>query len=299
MSDSSCLKPCLIIAGPTASGKSWLAEELIRPLNGAIINGDSMQVYKGLEVITAQPLHGVHYRLYGVLSPYKQCSVAWWREQAMKEMESAHSKEKLPIIVGGSGLYIKALTEGLSKIPEIPVETRQQVRQSCEEHGVEAIYAKLKDVDPVVAAKLKPQDKQRILRAYEVILATGRSLLEWQEESIGPAPYQFLTVLVLPPKSELDQRIAERFSHMVANGAIEEVRKLEGNPHKAIGVPEIQKYLSGEYTLEQAIEKSVIASRQLAKRQGTWFRNQMKADLLIDHIPTKDDVKEVLSRYSV
>lgn len=299
MPDSSCLKPCLIIAGPTASGKSWLAEELAKKLDGMIINGDSMQVYKGLEVITAQPQHEDHHRLYGVMSPNEQCSVAWWRNRAIEEIEFARSQGKLPIIVGGTGLYLKALTEGLSNVPEIPEKIRQHVRDLCGEHGVEEVYEKLQEVDPDVSSKLKPQDKQRISRAYEVKLATGRSLLEWQEESIVPAPYQFFTIFVLPPKSELDQRITERFFHMVANGAIEEVQKLEDISHKAIGVYEIQQYLSGQCSLEQAIEKSIIASRQLAKRQGTWFRNQMNADVVIDHVPIKDDVEEILCRYSV
>lgn len=294
MSHSSCLSSCLIIAGPTASGKSWLAEELIHPLNGTLINADSMQVYKGLEMITAQPQLSKHHHLYGVLTPNEQCSVAWWRDRAEEEIEAAHSQGKLPIIVGGTGLYIKALTEGLSSVPEIPEEIRQQVRDLCEVQGIEEVYAQLQEVDPEIATELKPQDKQRICRAYEVKLATGRSLLEWHEESIGPAPYQFFTVLVLPPKPELDRRIEERFSEMLEEGAIEEVKTLKELNHKAIGVGEIQKYLAGEYTLDQAKEKSIIASRQLAKRQGTWFRNQLEADVIIDHVPNEEDVGEII-----
>ena len=294
------LGTCIVIAGPTASGKSWLAEELAKRVDGIIINGDSMQVYKGLQVTTAQPEPETHHRLYSCMQPHEACSAAHWRKLALEEIHTALSNNKVPIVVGGTGLYLKALTEGISSVPDIPHGIRQASRDLCEELGPQRFHQKLAAIDPLMAAKLNPNDTQRMTRAYEVMKATGKSLLHWQEMESGTQNnIDYVKVLILPPKAELDERIAERFSGMLHKGAITEVQMLGNLPHgspalKAIGIPEIKAYLQGTLTLEQAQEKAIISSRQLAKRQSTWFRHQLQFDHCIKHIPQIEDVKTLL-----
>lgn len=304
MSSKERLSPCIIIGGPTASGKSWLGEQLAEKLNGVIINGDSMQVYKGLGVLTAQPHLDEHHSLYGILDPSKICSAAHWRELALNEIEAIYKKGKQPIVVGGTGLYLKTLMEGLSSIPPIPRDIRDDARELCDKLGSGSFHKELAKIDPKVAGTLNPGDTQRIIRAYEVIQATGKSILEWQETGAEKSPYIFYKILVLPPKSQLDERIAERFLQMLNAGALDEVKSLgELSPDcpafKAIGVRELKAYMNEEFTVEEATDRSIIASRQLAKRQSTWFRHQFDADILIDHVPEEEDVENTVQSWRV
>jgi len=293
-------RPILVIAGPTASGKSHLAERLAERTGTWIINGDSLQVYKGMPVLTAQP-HPLlpHHKLYGVMSGEDNCTAALWCEMASKVIEEGRTQDIPLIIVGGTGLYLKALIEGLSPIPDVPPEIRERVRLLGEETGPAHIYTLLAPEDQ---ARLKPTDSQRVLRAYEVFKSSGKSLQYWQTQSPKPSPHSFVTVALMPLKSVLDARIETRFREMAEGGALEEVSalsrlRLSPSALRAIGVRELQAYLSGEIPLEEAIQKAVIASRQYAKRQLTWLRHQFIADLVIDEIPSKPTENLVIERW--
>ena len=287
----------IVVAGPTASGKSAAALAIAREFNGVVINADSMQIYEDLPVLTARPTDAergdVPHRLYGVLKLGEACSAAQWRDMAIVEISEAHQAGRLPVLCGGSGLYIKALLEGLSPIPEIPVDVRHAVRAACDTRGLPAMRAELESRDPVMAARLEPADRQRTLRALEVLEATGRSLADWQAEpKSGPPPgLRFATILLTPPRAELYAACDERLRQMVAQGAIEDVAEVyarieeqsDRNPAekeslddalllKALGVPQFRAYCDGVLDLETAIEKAQIATRRYAKRQMTWFR---------------------------
>jgi len=278
----------VLIAGPTASGKSGLAIDLAEKWNGTIINADSMQVYPVLRVITARPgdedLARVPHLLYGHASLDRAYSVAQWVSDAKKALDDVQAAGRTPIFVGGTGLYFKALTQGLANIPEVPFEIRNQWRQNLEEAGVASIYKELQKIDPIAANILKSNDKQRILRALEVKDATGRSIVEYQSTNSPPILDFSLVekVLIVPNRADLHTRIEKRFDAMVLNGAIEEVRALRkhnvSSDHpvkKAIGVPQLTNYLQKVVTLDEARDRCKIATRQYAKRQSTWFRNQL------------------------
>ena len=278
----------VLIAGPTATGKSGLAIDLAEKWNGTIINADSMQVYPVLRVITARPgdedLARVPHLLYGHASLDRAYSVAQWVSDAKKALDDVQAAGRTPIFVGGTGLYFKALTQGLANIPEVPFEIRNQWRQKLEEAGVASIYKELQKIDPIAANILKSNDKQRILRALEVKDATGRSIVEYQSTNSPPILDFSLVekVLIVPNRADLHTRIEKRFDAMVLNGAIEEVRALRkhnvSSDHpvkKAIGVPQLTNYLQKVVTLDEARDRCKIATRQYAKRQSTWFRNQL------------------------
>ena len=278
----------VLIAGPTASGKSGLAIELAEKWNGTIINADSMQVYPVLRVITARPgdedLARVPHFLYGHASLDRAYSVAQWVNDAKKALDDVLAAGCTPIFVGGTGLYFKALTQGLAIIPEVPFKIRNQWRRNMEEIGVAALYKELQKLDPLAAKVLKLNDKQRILRALEVKEATGRSIIEYQSNNSSPI-LEFSMVekfLFVPDRAKLLTRIEKRFDVMVEKGAIEEVKALQkykiSSDHpvmKAIGVPQLTKYLQRVVTLDEARERCKVATRQYAKRQSTWFRNQL------------------------
>jgi tRNA dimethylallyltransferase len=278
----------ILIAGPTASGKSGLAIDLAEKWNGTIINADSMQVYPVLRVITARPsdedLERVPHLLYGHASLDRPYSVAQWMNDAKRALDDVLAAGRTPIFVGGTGLYFKALIEGLANIPEVPPEIRSRWRQKLKESGVSALYMDLQKLDPLAANVLKPSDKQRILRALEVIEATGQSIIEYQSTNSPPMLEQLLLqkFLFVPDRAELHARIEKRFDKMVENGAIEEVMALQrcviSPDHpimKTIGVPQLTNYLQSVVTLDEARERCKIATRQFAKRQSTWFRNQL------------------------
>jgi tRNA dimethylallyltransferase len=282
------LSKAVLIAGPTASGKSALALELAQKARGIVINTDSMQVYRDLRIITARPTPGeearVPHRLYGHVDAAVNFSAGAWVADAASALAEARAQNRLPIFVGGSGLYFKALTRGLSAVPPIPVEIRDGVRARLERDGVEALHAELATRDPVSAERLKPRDRTRIARALEVIEATGRALPDWHREGLPPLlpPGEFSALFLAPERDELYARIDARFGAMLQSGALEEVERLAGRnldpllpAMKAHGVPVLIRHLRGEITLAEAAEIGRADTRHYAKRQFTWFRHQL------------------------
>jgi tRNA dimethylallyltransferase len=278
----------ILIAGPTASGKSAAALELARRLNGTVINADSMQVYRELAVLTARPWPaeeaGIPHRLYGTIPAAEAYSVGRWLADAEPAIASSQQEGRVPILVGGTGLYFKALTEGLAPVPDIPPEVRAYWREEGEKHGQEALHAALAERDPLMALRLSPSDPQRIVRALEVIDATGVSLAEWQGGNAQPvlAASAALKLLIAPEREPLYAAIDARFERMLAQGALGEVRGLleldldPGLPAmRAHGVRELAAYLRGRTGLEEAVAKAKTESRRYAKRQMTWARRYM------------------------
>ena len=278
----------VLIAGPTASGKSALALELAQTHDAVIVNTDSMQVYRDLRVITARPTLAeeaeVPHRLYGHVDAAMNFSAGAWVTDAAKVLADARAQKRLPIFVGGSGLYFKSLTRGLSAVPPIPPEVRDSVRARLEHNGVEALHAELARVDPASAERLKPRDRTRIARALEVVEATGRSLTDWHREGLPPLlpPDQFSALFLAPERDDLYARIDARFDAMLKAGALQEVAALAARrldpllpAMKAHGVPALIRHLQGELSLEQAGVIGRADTRHYAKRQFTWFRHQL------------------------
>lgn len=278
----------MLIAGPTASGKSALALDLAQKAGGIVINTDSMQVYRDLRIITARPTPEeearVPHRLYGHVDAAINFSAGAWVTDAAKALAEARAQNKLPIFVGGSGLYFRALTRGLSAIPPIPAGIREAVRARLERDGVEALHAELARHDPVSAERLKPRDRTRIARALEVIEATGRALPDWHREGLPPLlpSGEFSALFLAPEREALYARIDARFDAMLAAGAIDEVAALAERrldpllpAMKAHGVPVLIRHIRGEVTREAAAEFGRTETRQYAKRQFTWFRHQL------------------------
>ncbi len=278
----------ILITGPTASGKSALAVELARRHDGAVVNADSMQVYDTLQVLTARPseeeMQGVPHHLYGHVPAGAAYSTGAWLRDVAALLPALMAAGRLPVFVGGTGLYFKALTGGLSDMPEIPEALREELRTRLLQDGPDGLHAELAEADPAMAASLNRQDGQRIVRALEVMKATGRSIADFQGRS-GPEVIdatQARKIVVLPDRAVLHQRINGRFEKMLQQGAEEEVRALlalglpaEAPVMKAIGVSQITAMVRGEMTRVEVLEKGAAATRQYAKRQMTWFRNQM------------------------
>jgi len=277
----------IVIGGPTASGKSGLAVDIAEAFGGTIINADSMQLYQELDVLTARPgaedLARAPHRLYGVLPGAERGSAARWRAMALAEIEAARGQGRLPVVVGGTGLYLRALMEGLSAVPPVPEEIRRAAHARLQALGGEVFRAELVARDPAMA-RLNPGDTTRLTRAWEVLEATGRPLSSWQAESAeGPPPgLRFRVYVIDPPRADLYAQCERRFDWMLERGALEEVRQLDaltldpGLPvMKALGVPELRAHLHGALTLEQAAAKAKQSTRNYAKRQVTWFRHQI------------------------
>jgi tRNA dimethylallyltransferase len=275
--------PVALIAGPTASGKSVLALALAEAAGGVIVNADSAQVYRDLPLLSAAPaeneLSRADHRLYGYLDGAVPCSAADWAGAAKREIRHIHAQGQLPILAGGTGLYLRTLVEGIAPVPEIDPEVRRRVRQA----PVEENRALLVELDPERATRLKPTDQLRIARALEVVLSTGRPLAEWQQQREGGIgeEIELRTLILLPPREWLYRRCDERFAHMVEQGAIEEVSALLARSldpalpvMRGIGVREIAAHLGGEVSLEQTIAAVQQATRRYAKRQYTWFAHQ-------------------------
>jgi tRNA dimethylallyltransferase len=280
-------KPVLI-AGPTASGKSALALALAQATGGVIVNADSMQVYRDLRVLTARPTREeeavVPHRLYGHVDAAVNFSAGAWVTDAATVLAEARAQNRLPIVVGGSGLYFKALTRGLSAVPPIPIEVREQVRARLQQDGVEVLHALLMQRDPASAERLKPRDRTRIARALEVVEATGRSLTDWHRDGLPPLlpPGQFTGMFLSPDRDELYARIDARFGAMLKLGALGEVAALASRKldpllpaMKAHGVPALIRHFDGGLTLEEAAVIGRADTRHYAKRQFTWFRHQL------------------------
>ena len=278
----------MLIAGPTASGKSALALAVAEQLDGVIINADSMQIYRDLRTLTARPSPDeearVPHRLYGHVDAALDYSVGRYVTEAADALAHTARDSKLPIFVGGTGLYFKALTRGLAAMPPIPAPVRQAVRERLAAEGPEALYAELAQADARSAARLKPTDRQRIARALEVVLATGRPLSDWHAEKTAPLldPAQIVKLFVSPDRAELYARIDARFDAMLTAGALDEVKQLatrQLDPQlpamKAHGVPWLIRHLEGGITLEEASLQAKLDVRHYAKRQYTWFRHQL------------------------
>ena len=281
-----------IICGPTASGKSARALNLARTKNGVIINCDSLQIYEDLPILTARPtpvdMAEIPHRLYGFFKPDMQCTAGAWRQMVMLEIRSAFEKNQTPILCGGTGFYIKALLEGLSPIPEIPDEVRLVTQDLMDRLGPENFHAALKEKDPVMAERLHPNDRQRTMRAFEVLAHTGESLAEWQKlPKIEPdEDLLFAIEIVLPDREKLYENCNTRFVKMVEMGAAEEVRDFddkimagkipEDSPvTRALGFRPLQHHVQGEIDIETAIILAQNETRHYAKRQVTWFQNQI------------------------
>ena len=288
----------ILIAGPTASGKSALAHALAERLAGTVINADSMQVYRELRILTARPSEAdiaeVPYRLYGHVPGNEAYSAARYADEVRVAIRDAQAADSIPVVVGGTGLYFKALLEGLSPIPPIPADIRTRWREAAIEQGAAALHALLAARDPDMAARLRPSDPQRIVRALEVLEATGVSLGRWQEMPGEPVIQleDALPLVVSPPREVLRQRIDARFDAMIEEGAADEVRSLAAlglDPDlplmRALGVRPLIEMQAGRMTPAEAAESAKAETRQYAKRQVTWLRSNMNAWKWLD---TKD-----------
>ncbi len=281
-------EPLWVVAGPTASGKSALALDLAEAFRGTIINADALQLYRELPILTAQPdraaLDRVPHRLYGCLSAGEPASAGLWRGRALAEVEAALSAGRRPILVGGTGLYLKALSQGLSPVPPVPRAERDAAGDLLERIGPAALHARLAGEDPRTAARLSPNDSQRILRAWSVLRASGRPLSYWRDQKGEPGPALRWLVL-LPDRDRLREAVATRFDAMLQAGALQEVETLVAQglsddlpAMKAVGVRELSAVLSGGLSLDEARTRAIAATRQYLKRQTTWLRHQVMAE---------------------
>ncbi len=279
----------ILIAGPTASGKSAIALDLAETVDGMVINVDAMQVYRELRVLTARPSlsdeQRAPHRLYGVLGAEVACSAGQWLEFAKAALDEARRTHKMPIFVGGTGLYFKALTDGIAPVPPIPTYVREQARSLYDELGAADFWRELEKLDPEGAAGVPPTDRQRLIRAFEVVTATGTPLGDWHQLPTSPTLLgRALRYVLCPDRASLYARTDARFDHMLENGAVDEVRALLGRglsselpAMKALGVRELADFLAGDVNLETAASQAKMATRRYAKRQITWFKNQMIA----------------------
>ncbi len=285
------IEGAVLIAGPTASGKSRLAMEIASQTGGVIVNTDSMQVYSQLRVLTARPadedLAAAPHLLYGHADPSIAYSTGQWVRDVARLAEAGKFASRPAIFVGGTGLYFRALTEGLSEMPDVPEAIRSHWRSRLQEEGPAELHKVLAVADPLTAAQLRPNDGQRIVRALEVLEASGRSIRDWQMEKgtplVNPASARRLVLNI--DRALLRERINTRFDQMVEGGALDEVRTLLTRgldpalpAMRAIGVPELADYLREKLTLGKSVDRAKIATAQYAKRQMTWFRNQMGAE---------------------
>ena len=280
------MQKAILIAGPTGSGKSQIALKLAKKINGEIINADSMQVYKEIRILSARPenyFNTSHY-LYGNISVKNNFSVGEWLKKVKLNFKKIIKKKKIPIFVGGTGLYFKLLTEGISSIPKIPDQIRTKVRKLNAKIGNDKFYNLLLKLDPLVHNKIKKNDTHRLIRAYEVIIFTNKSLIDWQKKNKNYfSNYQFIKIYVNPENNFLHKLLRLRLKKMFELGAVDEVKKflkLKINAslpaNKILGIEEIKKYLDKKISLERASQESFIRTRRYVKRQRTWFRGHMK-----------------------
>jgi tRNA dimethylallyltransferase len=289
-------QPVYVIVGPTASGKSDLALQLALDHKGVLINADSLQIYEDLPLITAQPSAAmkalVPHKLYGVLKSENQCDALLWVNKAIQEIKQGFEHNLQPILVGGTGLYLKALMEGLSPIPPISKEIREDVLKKWRLLGPEKFHDLLQSYDPFSAQKLSLNDLQRRTRALEVVLSTHKTLHEWYQMPLQKQHnFQFRIIALFPERQKLYERCNARFLHMLETGALEEVKlwieqEIPTNHtlFKAVGVREIKNYLEGLWAREEMIEKSQQSTRNYAKRQMTWFKNQLTPDIILENV---------------
>ena len=279
----------ILISGPTASGKSIFAIKLAKKVNGEIINADSMQIYKQLKILSARPdklkYQQIRHHLYGFHDVKKNFSTGNWLKLVSKKIDEIKKRKKTPIVVGGTGLYFKALTDGLVKIPNIPFKIRNQIRAQQLKIGQYKFYKKLLKIDPTSKNKISPTDPQRSIRAYEVKLYTQKSIHEWYKNTKSNfQKSDFYKIYIDFPRMELIERINLRSKEMIKNGAVKEVKnfiklkvKKDKSVNKAIGINEIKQFLNNEKELGEIIENISIKTRQYAKRQSTWARRNMNS----------------------
>lgn len=304
----------IVIGGPTGSGKSALALRLARALDGTIINADSMQLYRELRLLTARPTPAdetsVPHHLYGTLPADEVSSAGRWLELAEAAIGQVTATGRVVIVVGGTGLYLQALLHGIAPVPPIPPIVRQVTRRQYEQLGGAAFHAELARHDPIMAARLRSSDRQRLMRAAEVYAATGRSLADWQQEPTRRValPEPWCGFALAPPRAELRARIAVRLQGMIDAGALAEVEALRARSlapdlpiMKAVAVPELLAHIEGRLDLAAAIEHAIIKTRQYAKRQLTWLRHQLPELERITHfgdspqaVPDIDAVRRIL-----
>ena len=277
----------ILISGPTASGKSELAIKFAKKINGEIINADSMQVYKELKILTARPIkennNKIKHHLYGFQSVKNEFSTGQWLKLVKKKIKEIRNKNKIPILVGGTGLYFKALTDGLVKIPKIPNTIRNKIRSKQKQMGQKKFYLKLLKLDKFVKNKIVSTDIQRSLRAYEVIYFTKKSIFEWYKKTKSQYKKdEFLSIYIDYPKEQLVNKITKRVDQMIKDGAVEEVKNFEklnlnndNNLNKVIGIREIKDFIEKKTSFKEMKLNIVIKTRQYAKRQRTWSRGQM------------------------
>ena len=302
-------QPAIIIAGPTASGKSSLAARLAEARNGVVINADSMQVYRELRILTARPgkvdLERAPHRLFGTLSASKRCDAMQWRGMALREIRLCEQRGQLPILVGGSGLYLEALLKGLDPVPKISEDIRAAVRDRLRAEGAGALHSELSRRDPESAERIRSADGQRIVRALEVLEQTGRGLAAWQVEgrSSPPDGIHFITILVMPGRDELYAACDSRFLVMLKEGAVDEVKDfLRAGPaaenplRKAVGVSAIEGFLFGNLSEVDMVDQAQRDTRRYAKRQVTWFRNRFHPDQVLESHPEERNMGELLAR---
>lgn len=304
----SASRTVLIIAGPTASGKSALATRLAQQHDGVVINADSMQIYREIPVISAQPSRAEQqlapHRLYGFHPITKTYSAADWAMAALNAINDTHADNRIPFLVGGSGLYLRALIEGFSPMPNVPASIRKQCSDLYDVLGPHGFHSVLEKIDPVSAARLHPTDRQRCIRAREVFEATNEPLSAWQQkpkQNLAP-DLRFVSLVLLPDRAWLHDRINRRFEQMVEQGALQEAQQIHNmnldpmlTGAKAVGLQALRDHIDQRLTLREAIEHGQTASRQYAKRQYTWFRNQPLPNAHVIEKPDMDvDLKALL-----
>ena len=295
----------ILISGPTASGKSNLAIKIAKKINGEIINADSMQVYKVLNILTARPIkkhqENIKHHLYGVVDLKKNFSTGQWLKAAIKNIKVIRKRKKIPILVGGTGLYFQSLINGLVKIPEIPFQLRNKIRIMQKKEGQKKFYKKLLKLDPKVQNKFDPNDSQRSIRAYEIKLFTEVSMYEWLNKTKSEfKDYEFLKLYIDSKRENLVKRISLRTTKMLEEGAINEIKKFlklkinkNHSANKVIGIDELTQYLNKKINLDQAKELISIKTRQYAKRQATWARTRMTSWKKINPNRINDYIKKL------
>lgn len=287
--DINLSSPAIVIAGPTASGKSDFAIALCKEINGTVINFDSMQVYKELSILTARPdsisQSIVPHKLYGYMSGKNRCSAVLWKNKALEEIKLSLKLGRVPILVGGSGLYIKTLIDGLSDIPITLNKYRSEAETILSKEGLEKFYQRVKIIDPNIINSININDKQRLIRAYTVWLQTGKSLSAWikDDNSKNKIVNKFLKIKLSPTRDSLRENINKRFYKMLQKNVIEEVKKLDDFDRslpimKAHGVRELLSFIRKEISLDEAAKITINHTNQYAKRQDTWFRHQYTTD---------------------
>ena len=295
----------ILISGPTASGKSNFAIKIAKKINGEIINADSMQVYKQLKIITARPdkkqQNNIKHHLYGIIDLDKKFSTGQWLKTAIKKIEEIKKRKKIPILVGGTGLYFQSLINGLVKIPEIPIKFRNKIRLMQKKEGQKKFYKKLLKIDPNIKDKFDPNDTQRSIRAFEIKSFTKISMYEWLNKTKPKfKDKEFLKIYIEYKREDLVKRISLRTTKMIQEGAIKEVKKFirskikkDLSVNRVIGIDELTQYLNKKINLDQAQELISIKTRQYAKRQATWARSRMTSWEKINPIKIADYIKKL------